>query len=371
MHSSTYTLETLSPVHIGSGRELLANSEFIYFDKERTLAVIDPAKVLHILGLDIMHHWLDSIRNHTPLHDLLIKRKPDLKAADVALRTIPLALGNVGLKQNLREQVSTLNRPYIPGSSIKGSLRTAILNQLMAQSPVRDLERFLVKDGRVLPSGQLTGHYLGEDANHDSFRFVKVGDAHFEPNDTAVGVVCLGNYHRGEMVKKPGADQMLELLPKGLSTSFHLRIQPLVSKHFDYLKVDVRFLESFATLAAKVNAHTKLMINNELEDLDYDFSIGNGDFSDVAETLQQMKRATEAAEKTGAMVLRLGFGMGWTFSTGAWVKGDEVGVETYDKIKAASRPNRKGTPYLDIPFPKTRKVLANNNLLGFVKITPP
>ena len=48
----TVQIETLSPVHVGSGVELQSNFEYLYFADENCLVVIDDAKVLDILGED-------------------------------------------------------------------------------------------------------------------------------------------------------------------------------------------------------------------------------------------------------------------------------------------------------------------------------
>ncbi|MBR5335652.1 MAG: hypothetical protein IKV23_05200, partial [Bacteroidaceae bacterium] len=52
----TIKLETLTPIHIGSGTFLQNNVEFVRSDQ--TLYIIDPQKLLTIIGTEKLDDWV-------------------------------------------------------------------------------------------------------------------------------------------------------------------------------------------------------------------------------------------------------------------------------------------------------------------------
>ncbi|MFM8371303.1 MAG: type III-A CRISPR-associated RAMP protein Csm5, partial [Bacteroidota bacterium] len=56
-------LETLSPVHVGSGVQYQGNAEYIYFEHERVLTIIDESRVLDIIGPENIHVWVGYIES--------------------------------------------------------------------------------------------------------------------------------------------------------------------------------------------------------------------------------------------------------------------------------------------------------------------
>jgi CRISPR-associated protein Csm5 len=53
-------VETISPVHIGSGEELNKDIEFIT-DSNQMLGIIDERKVLGIIGEENINQWVNLI----------------------------------------------------------------------------------------------------------------------------------------------------------------------------------------------------------------------------------------------------------------------------------------------------------------------
>ena len=158
----SYELECIGPVHTGSGEKLRA-FEYLYNSETREAAFLHPTKWISFLdrrglmerfaayvvkgasGVDNLREWLlaQSV-TEDELDALIIRRAP----AD------PLTDGD---KDTLNEIIcqTTLadGRPYIPGSSIKGVLRTGILHGLIRRSPQRfrgKLQEFraLLKNGK-------------------------------------------------------------------------------------------------------------------------------------------------------------------------------------------------------------------------------
>ena len=98
-------LETLSPIHIGSGRSWQANFDYLLFPKEACLAVLDDKKILNIIGQDNLDEWvrlIDAFNSNRPdtIKDFLQRFRPNLKAEDISSHIIPLSMRVLYTKQN-------------------------------------------------------------------------------------------------------------------------------------------------------------------------------------------------------------------------------------------------------------------------------
>ena len=142
----SYELECIGPVHTGSGEKLRA-FEYLYNSETREATFLKPTKWIAFLdqrglmerfatyvvrgasGVDNLREWLLAQGVTEEEMDALITRRA---YAD------PLTDGD---KDTLNEIIcqTTLadGRPYIPGSSIKGVLRTGILHGLIRRSQQR------------------------------------------------------------------------------------------------------------------------------------------------------------------------------------------------------------------------------------------
>ena len=166
--SLRYTIEILTPIHLGSGREL--SSKYDYYLKNGKVHVVNMESVIEALeGNDaaITEFGRENFAIRKFLHNYSIKpdgyllswdnMKPESSAKNAqkgfpssARLTWQEQLGKVfkanvpmekadnalGIPRTIHEQIKTaFGEPYIPGSSIKGSIRTAILSELISQNP--------------------------------------------------------------------------------------------------------------------------------------------------------------------------------------------------------------------------------------------
>lgn len=123
-------LIVVGPVFIGSGRQILKN-EYIFLDENRKMAVMDMAKLYELA----VEHKLESSfekfmsENRIPLRkwlrDANIERKKYMACCKYILDSSSVSLSK-GI--NVMEFVKdAYGKPYVPGSSIKGMLRTILL----------------------------------------------------------------------------------------------------------------------------------------------------------------------------------------------------------------------------------------------------
>jgi len=117
-------LQTLSPVHVGSGRFLQSNMEYV-FGKEN-IGVVDEHKVFNLLGEDRISAWVASIERGESLVAFLKGFDLNFTLQKISGRIIYLACEKslakdcASLKENIHNGQGL---PYLPGSSIKGSIR--------------------------------------------------------------------------------------------------------------------------------------------------------------------------------------------------------------------------------------------------------
>lgn len=127
-------LAVVGPVHIGSGREIL-KTEYIFIDGRKRIAVMDMAK-LYKLAIDckqgVRFEQFMGGKNRVPLKKWLddsnIDSKKYLDCAKYIIDSSGVDFSN-GIKGiNVMEFVKdAYGKPYVPGSSIKGMLRTILL----------------------------------------------------------------------------------------------------------------------------------------------------------------------------------------------------------------------------------------------------
>jgi CRISPR/Cas system CSM-associated protein Csm5 (group 7 of RAMP superfamily) len=87
---------------------------------------------------------------------------------------------------------------------------------------------------------------------------------------------------------------------------------------------------------------------------------GSEDYIDnMIDILKEAKKCSKGL----SCVLRIGHGSGWRFITGAWAES----LHNFNRVVNISRPMNNN--YLDYPFPKTRRIDEDSDLLGFVKLS--
>lgn len=354
---SLIKIETLTCLHIGSGNLLQNGNDFVKgdYDGESCLGIIDPSKVLNIIGEKNINRWETGIENKESTDNIVKQYAPQATMDDYSKRIL-LDWASVKDNETLKELIHDGNgRPYIPGSSIKGAIRTAVLSSLVTPN-----YEHLINRNRVTAKN-IEDRLFGNSPNTDVFRFLQVGDAYFGNNyEVAVRMVNINERERQSFwdESKP---QVIEALPPEDTSTFSLRIKKSTDRNIRIPECMKDINQLFDT----INTHTLRLLNEEIE---YWSEKTNKDNSDsVHEYIQKIKTIQSTAEscKSGyECVLRIGHGSGWRFITGAW--SEEFSCFN-SVIVPASRP--KNDNYRAYDFPKTRRVDDECELLGFVKLS--
>ncbi len=362
--------ETVTPVHIGSGLNLQRQIEFLADGNE--IALVDDRKVLSIIGSEHIDTWVHIIERGDNLLAYLRTRKPDLKLNDVAKRVLKIH-GDTGNIQFLREQMHNgTGEAMIPGSSLKGAFRTAFLNNWLKQHPrlwekdklgLNKKKKFEFKDNRVVEN------CFGKDPNHDLLRFLQVGDLHFQGSTEAMVLDTMNYTNQGIMYKK-AVRQLVEIIPAGSVAETGMQIRKThLRKNLEsgWIRNEPDYLKNMHSLFSEVNSHTLDLLQKEIEFWDEDR--GESIVDGYLNTLESLHEKAASMDENSCLV-RVGFGSGWTFMTGAWIKNEELVADSvYEEILYQARPGNKR--YQNMFFPKTRKMHSDFHLPGFVRLSIP
>ncbi|MBT3208606.1 MAG: type III-A CRISPR-associated RAMP protein Csm5 [Bacteroidetes bacterium] len=362
-------IETLTPIHIGSGNDLSADIDFLFFEEknednefEEIIAVVDDEKILKIIGEENINIWAKIIENRKDFFEYLKQRKHDITSADIKKRIIRVYGSQTS---TLKEQMLDGKQiPYIPGSSIKGAIRTAVLankalaNKKMAKKNLRDNRDKFSAD-------KIEKKLFGNSANEDVFRFLQVGDAYFDYETIAINAKTLNLIGNGWKFKHD--NQLVECISEDSETFFNLKINnELIEKHNEkkiWLS-DTDFL-TFENLFSTIKNHTLQLLKKELQFWSEE-NVKEDVFDNYIEKLHSLIDVGKKCRENEA-IIRIGYGSGWNFITGAWAKDEAIMSDfEYDSFKKFARRKK----YADqIPFPKTRKIDQNGDILGFAKLT--
>jgi CRISPR-associated protein Csm5 len=166
-------VQTLTPLHIGTGRELLKDFDFAV-KGERTYRLnedaileekgADDAAAAAVLAGTPPAHLVEDLLG-TPAGDALVR---------YALRGTPRPQG-AGAR--LREQIkSAYDEVYLPGSSVKGALRTSVLRALWAQKAMKPVSAAIGRSAKFAAQ-PIEKELMGRDPNHDLLRALQVSDS--------------------------------------------------------------------------------------------------------------------------------------------------------------------------------------------------
>jgi len=321
-----FKVTTLSPVHVGSGRKYMYGLDYIY-----------NLKKIYFLNNDSI--WkafpekLPAIAKH--LADGNIAEVVNLYKGLGVFRDNKFILYGSDFPFNVNEIFQAIsdgfNRPIIPGSSIKGSLRSIILNRLFRDNSDRELnERQLVghiddslfkylqvtdttwKSRTVLPVKVFSGD-MGNDNNHDfgqwkdAFRGGHSQEFHEQPFTSGYEVIpdekisyCRMNWPSAE---KTVSIRAYDRNVVGIQFFQHNDFKKAIKEYMNnYLAKEIAFFNHFE--------------NDGLLDDEGD-NVISGFYNYLL----------EENKKPGCFILRIGSGSGYYSVSGDWKHQDHLTTE--------------------------------------------
>lgn len=226
-NSYEFKLTTLSPVHIGCKENISPYSDYIY--NEGKVYFIDENKLIQFLKSrddmdEVMDDYIDIIQvqaysNLQDRHNLEnFFQKYGLEMENFISHSLDT---NGKITQTINRTINSSGRFYIPGSSIKGAIRTCLLFHH-------------IKEERINPIGR--SPYIGQDVFgsfvNDMFKYLLVSDTNTIAN-TECEVLKTGRYN----LKKKSLDVpvVVEAIKPNTSFDFSINLKRKFESKFRYI----------------------------------------------------------------------------------------------------------------------------------------
>lgn len=359
----TIKLQTLTPVHIGSGEILKEN--FDYIKDNRFVYILDSKKLFNLLKQKnfSIAQWTNALISGN-IKTIIDRYLSNISSDNYCIRKIQIQPNQREIvRPGLREQIyDGFGKPYIPGSSIKGAIRTALLSCILED--IDDLDNFIkvenINDDKIIEEV-----FVKRDKEEcNLMQCLKVNDCYFENtillealNTTLLNIK---KDRQGNRIQTH-ANQVVECIPKNSTGNLSLKITDTETPF--RLK-----LNSLQELFEITNSQTKTVLECEK---DFWKDINDITVNSYLDTCSELLDKIKAIEKNkeNSCILRLGFASGYNFMTNKWT--DFLSGDIQNQI--AKNVNSK---YHGGLFPKSRRIniIGNDrymkvNLLGFIKLT--
>ena len=373
---SKVKIQTLTPVHIGSGELLKNNSDFVVHKEgeDSYITIIDPKKILELIGIEHINDWVNLIERKGDTKEYVSKIAKNATPRSYALRTLANYASSIKKDDTLKECIHDgMGKAYIPGSSIKGAIRTSVLAILADR--MKGLEQLVVNQKNIVSAKQIEAKLFGGDPNSDVFRFIKVGDAYFSHGcELSTRVVNL-NIREKKDLRDNSKPQLIEAIGVDWVSEFQMKVD---SSNYDWVKNHWAFdnpkikplgslpeqIRSISSLFELINEHTGKLVKDEINYWKEVVNVGYVGAEDYIENMSLIWDEVKACNKGKECVLRIGHASGWRFMTGAWPKN----LNNFEHlIVPAARP--KNSNYQQYDFPKSRRLDEDSDIFGFVKLS--
>jgi CRISPR-associated protein Csm5 len=347
------TISTLTPLHIGNGRELMHEYDYA-IHKGSTWRLNEAALLEAQTGIEDPRYV--EMLSRTPPARLLTEGDfvPQRPYFRYVIRGVPRSQAEGAV---VREQLKDpFDRIYIPGSSLKGALRTALAWYAWKQRGMRPDVAKLGRD-RSFAAQPFERDLFGEDSNHNLLRALQISDSQGLPPDETLMLINARVLNRGGNL---GAPIEAEAIRSDREFEATLKIdRQLYSEWARRHGLNLENGQWLDNLVTVVRAYAQQRIADELQW--YKKARNAQSLVDFYQTLQN------AQLPKNAFLLELGWGTGWESKTlGSHLKHDAGFMRHIIRAYRLGRGNYDP----DNPFPKSRRVImasqrdANNRVIG-------
>ena len=336
------TVSVLTPLHIGSGKDLL--NEYDYSIRNGRTWCLNESALLD--AQDVEDADTAALLGRTPPAQLLQERDfhPDSRLFRYILAGTPRSQAPGA---QLREQIKdAFDRPYLPGSSFKGALRTALAWNMWRQKGMRPDISKIGRNPRWAAQ-QLERELFGRDPNHDLLRALHVSDS--APANTDRLLILNASVISSQ--GKPGAPIEMEAIAPDTQFRLTLKVDDaLFSDWATHKRLPLEGKDLLTDLPRAVQDHSLALAHSELT-----WFKEISPARQVAAFYQQVVDSRLGARR---FLLSLGWGTGWTSKTfGPLLQ------EHPDLMERLLRDFRlaRGKRRTGDPFPKSRRVVVQTN----------
>ena len=359
-------IQTLSPLHIGSGADDLSiHSADIVKNSRGQLVVIDPQKLVPPYLTDAE---LDAlVSGHRNLRDIL-RRMPDQRLHQLAAYRLRLPRPQ-GSVRSIRQQIkSHRHRPYIPGSTLKGAIRTVLACAIYGRKTIASEVNHVKNKGKFIDTvaddliDQAIFRPMGDEAHYDLMRALQVSDT-ADIKSRSLGLGTIGVYSTRGNALEP---KKFRIFAEVILPDSHLSATARLDRYLlDAPEAQARiqfgahhtYLEDFI---AQANLRAEAFIQHEMA---FYRKYHCSDMVDFYNTLNKMLQAAKGSKNT--CLLWLGWGPGWLAKT----LGTTLDQKTISQVRQRfDRMGSRGVPL----FPKSRRLFEIQDTLrplGWVAVS--
>lgn len=335
------TVSTLTPLHIGSGVELL--HEYDYAIHQGRTWRIDELALLDAQEVDAQAENALALAERlarTPPAQLL--RPSDFRTDSPFFRYVIQGTPRSNAEgAQLRAQIKdAYDRPYLPGSSLKGALRTLLAWSIWRERKLRP-DPAQLQRRREWAASSYEKALFGRDPNHDLLRALQVSDsAPLESN-----AMMIANVRVQGRSDQLGAPVEVEAVKPDMS--FHLTLKvdrALFTQWAQRAELPAAGEGWLARLPRSAQEQTRDRLQRELAWFE----------RKKATTIVQFYRQLAGAKLgPNRFLLQLGWGTGWESKTlGSHLQANSDFMERILRDYRLARGRREAGD----PFPKSRRV---------------
>ncbi|ACX73082.1 CRISPR-associated RAMP protein, Csm5 family [Methanocaldococcus vulcanius M7] len=356
-------LEILTPTHIGSGEKLLPTDYYPIKDMHGNITkiiVIDIDKLFNTLismGVNV-NEVVEILRESKSYPLTKIFEKYHLKPKDFEKYPLDIVGGYGKYSMQINTFIKTCGMPYIPGSSIKGAIRTALMyyivkdNKKLLSDIINELNKIVTqknaKNFVKRADDKLDKKIFGNDPKFDVLKSLIIRDSE------KISLKKLKVYK----VEILGNDAPIPTYIEGLENikiNFEMQINDAILKNVNFNGMLKNI--DFELIKNAIREFSKAVINAEINEI---YKYGK-----YKENMLKFYKNLEDKIEDGELFIRIGWGSGWYSTTiGVLLKTHPKFEELRKKLGLGKNPKTKKVVN---DYPKTRRIV-NNKPLGWVKL---
>jgi CRISPR-associated protein Csm5 len=365
------SIEVLTPVHIGSGVKLAEGIDFIKTDY--SVHILSQAELMKYLedNPDEMERFIDG---KYKLNNL--QRIPEGRKFNVNTK---------GLREILEFVRNGNGKPYIPGSSIKGAMRTILLKKRfdeLSESQKNDLLKKVSNTKKEWAANPIVEYLLGKSSNENLMRTLEIFDSDFEnvelekifiltlrnQNGSSYGWKKMGRDVPSQDDPKNATPIFAETLPTGSIGYFSISLNTFLMEDTSAqstLHFNEQALKDIQNLRIAINGFSVKKLEKEKEF--YEKLTSPKKLNSVLKEIDNLLSKINNLNKD-EFILRISWGSGWKGMTGDYLDEEWINIfrNKYGRGQAMGRPGFT-------IFPKTRRLVFEDDepkyLTGWIKVS--